>query len=446
MKHYRWYLAPIAGVVIGAVVVSATAMVYADVLGRIQWLFHLGSALGLTGACFFRRALTTDERRNLHHRRKLREKAVQLQEEHTRLQEAKKAMEAELSRRSQTIQQRESKLLQKLMTFHEWMEFPEDIAAGDLPAPRADLREKDEAVMTLIREQTERLFTDIKEKAYLKDGHFEKGRLTREMIDLMESVARIYQPDAQNPLLETNVELLLRATNRISLQMLVVMEQLPLDVKTYSLKNIYEGVQAGVKVYDVYKAANPYWNALRPVYYIGRYGLGGNPVTLGVTWALGELAKTGARKLSSHLANRYALNLLHDLVFIVGSESAAIFGGDFRHREQNWVFGAELTDLMRRFPLSESTLLPALNEIGRLQLRSEYDRIFFYRCLASRKSADPARADARKSLSRAERKAVGARLAKFYTRHISDAAPRAAKRWKAAAEARLGVDIPVDAP
>ena len=442
MKPSRWHLLPILLVVPGVIVIWAAAYIAGDALGPLQWVFYLGGLAALMGAVLFRRELSTEEVRLLDQRREIDEKRVRLREEEARLEEARKAVEAELTLQTRLIQQREADLFQKLMTFHEWMEFPEGIEAGEGAADPARF-EKDQAVMALIRQRTEQLFEDIKNKAYQKDGRFEKGRLMMDMLALMESVAKIYQPDSENPLLETNVELLLRAANRIALQMLVVLEQLPLDIKRYSFRNIYESVQTGIKIYGVYKAANPYWNFLRPVYYLGRYGLGGNPVTLGVAWALGEMAKTGAKKLSSHLANRYALNLLHDMVFIVGSESAGIFGGDFRHRESNWVFGAELTDLMRRFPLTEEMLLHGLNEIGRLRLRSEYDRIFFYRCLAARKSADPGQVDARRFLAEAERTAIAKRLAVFFNRHIPHDAFRKTRLWKADAETRLGVVITI---
>ena len=414
MKSVRWYPLPIAAVVIGVLMIWGAAYAFAGTLGRVQWVFYIGGLFALVGAAFFKRALTAEEIHFLDRQQDLAEKMDHLKEERSSLEKARKAMSAELTRRSQVIQQRESDLFQRLMTFHEWMEFPEGLPVEDTP-DQQERFEKDQAVMNLIRRRTEQLFEDIRNKAYQPDGRFEKGRLMMDMMGLMESVARIYQPDSENPLLETNVELLLRAANRIALQLLVVLEQLPLDIKSYSIRNIYDSVQTGLKFYGAYKAANPYWTFLRPVYYLGRYGLGGNPVALGVTWALGELAKTGAKKLSSHIANRYALNLLYDMVFIVGSEAAGIFGGDFRHRENNWVFGAELTDLIHRFPLSEDTLLHGLNEIGRLRLRNEYDRIFFYRCLAARKSANPRRIDARTCLSEVERKAIGERLAAFYT-------------------------------
>lgn len=440
MKPSRWHLLPILMVAAGVVVVWAAVYAGGAAPGRLQWVLYAGGLVALAGAFLFRRELSTEEIRLLEQRREIDENRARLQEEEARLGEARKAVEAELTRRTRLIEQREADLFQKLMTFHEWMEFPEGLGAGEAPADSGRF-EKDQAVMALIRQRTEQLFEDIKNRVYQKDGRFEKGRLLMDMLALMESVARIYQPGSENPLLETNVELLLRAANRIALQMLVVLEQLPLDIKSYSFRNIYESVQTGIKIYGVYKAANPYWNFLRPVYYLGRYGLGANPVTLGVAWALGEMAKTGARKLSSHLANRYALNLLHDMVFIVGSEAAGIYGGDFRHRESNWVFGAELTDLMRRFPITQEMLLHGLNEIGRLRLRSEYDRIFFYRCLAARKSADPGRVDARRFLAEPERTAIARRLAAFFNRHIPHDAFRKTRLWKADAEARLGVVI-----
>ncbi|WP_373499668.1 hypothetical protein [Desulfococcus sp.] len=442
MKPFRWHLLPMIVVAVGVMGIWGAAYAAADALGRLQWLVYLGGLTALIGAFLFKRELSDEEIRIRDQRREITAQREGLKEEQTRLEDARKAMGADLSRRTQLIAQRESDLFQKLMTFHEWMEFPAGLGAEEGQAPPACF-EKDQAVMALIRSRTEQLFEDIKNKVYQKDGRFEKGRLMMDMMALMESVARIYQPDSENPLLETNVELLLRAANRIALQMLVVLEQLPLDIKSYSIRNIHDNVQTGIKIYGVYKAANPYWTFLRPVYYLGRYGLGANPVTLGVAWALGEIAKTGAKKLSSHLANRYALNLLHDMVFIVGSEAAGIFGGDFRHRESNWVFGAELTDLMRRFPLSEEMLLHGLNEIGHLRLRSEYDRIFFYRCLAARKSADPGRVDARKFLNEAERTAVGKRLAVFFNRHIPHESSRKTRQWKADAEARLGIDIAI---
>ncbi|MGD9877004.1 hypothetical protein [Desulfococcus sp.] len=440
MKRVRWYAYPVAAVVVGVLIIWGVAGYAAEALGPLRWILWLGGVSALAGAFFFKRDLTAEEIRTLDDR-------LELMDEKSRFESAKKAMEADLDRRSQVIRQREADLFQKLMTFHEWMEFPEGLAVESRPAAPDDTSsehlQKDQAVLTLIRERTEQLFDGIKNKAYIKDGHFEKGRLTLDMAALMESVARIYRPDSENPLLETNIELLLRAVNRIALQMLVVLEQLPLDIKSYNIRNIHDSVQTGLRIYGAYKAANPYWHFFRPVYYLGRYGLGGNPVTLGVTWALGELAKSGAKKLSSHVANRYALGLLHDMVFIVGSEAAGIFGGDFRYREANWVFGAELTEMVRRFPFSEATLLAALNEIGRLRLRSEYDRIFLYRCLAARKSAGPGRVDPRKCLSGAERRAVGDRLAAFFNSHITQYGSRKARRWQAEAEARLGVGISV---
>ena len=94
----------------------------------------------------------------------------------------------------------------------------------------------------------------------------------------MESVARIYKPDSEHPLLETSVERLLRAVNHASVQMLVHLEQLPLDVKSYNLRETYQYIRSGTKYYGYYKKVEPYWTYARPLYHLGRLAMGTNPI------------------------------------------------------------------------------------------------------------------------------------------------------------------------
>ena len=106
---------------------------------------------------------------------------------------------------------------------------------------------------------------------------------------------------------------------------------------------------------------------------------------------MGNLGTRGAQALARHVIDRQALALLSSLVRVIGYEVAGIYGGSFRHRDANWIYAAELTELVSEFPLSRDSLAHALREIGALELRSEYDRVFLYRCLANRKSAEPER-------------------------------------------------------
>jgi hypothetical protein len=445
-KTVRWHWVPIAMILVSVFLIWGSAILKGPVMGDFEWVLYGAGGLSLLSLLWFKRELGADEIRLEQERKRVDQERERLEKEAGRLREVREVFEKDIDQRAALMRKKESELSQKLMTFHEWMEFPQGVHASDGEDPLftiADLYQQDQAVLELIRERTEMIFDKVKAKGYQTNGDFQKEMLIHDMLDLSESVARIYNPQSERPLLETSVERLLRTLNRISLQLLVFLEELPLDIKTYNLKKIYETVQTGVRVYDTYKKMDPYLTYFRPVYYVGRFALGSNPVTLGVAWALGELAKTGVQKLSSHLMNRYALKMLHGMIFIVASESAGIFGGDFRRREVNWIYGAELTELIRRFPLSRETLQKGLGEIGRLQLRNEYDRIFLYRCLAAGKSAGPEKFRAKEFLSDRERRVI-ARDLEHFSREYVHGKVEDLKTWKADVEERLALKLRVD--
>ncbi len=432
MPQIRWHIIPLICTVISVLLIWAAAFITSPVIGRMQWLLYVSGILSLSALFLFRRKISAAEQ-------ELEQQKQLFRQEKENFEKIRKEWEQESEKRLVLIQKKEVAISQKLMTFHEWMEFPSGIEeeSADREIHTGDFTKQDQAVLELLKERTDRLFDKIRSNRYQESGRFQKDLLMTDIYDLITSVARIYHPESQNPLLETSVEQLLRSTNRIALQVLVMLEQLPLDIKTYNLKKIYETVQAGVKAYGIYKSIDPYWTYFRPVYYLGRFALGSNPVTLGVTWALGELAKGGSKMISSHLAKRYVLNLLCEMVFIIGNEAAGVFGGDFRHREINWIYGAELTELLRCFSVSRESLGGGLNEIGQIRLRNEYDRIFLYRCLASRKSASPDRFAARNFLCAGDCQIIARRLERFSEKFVR-AKANDLEEWKKKAEERLG--------
>jgi hypothetical protein len=177
--------------------------------------------------------------------------------------------------------------------------------------------------------------------------------------------------------------------------------------------------------------------------YLGRFALGANPLALGAWWFVGNMGSRGAQALAQHLVNRQALALLSHLVRVIGYEVAGIYGGDFRHRDANWIYAAELTELVSEFPLSRDSLAHALREVGALELRSEYDRIFLYRCLTNRKSAGPERYAAASVLTMDERRAVATRLERFLEAFVHGKSAERVIRWKGPTEERLGVKLSV---
>ncbi|MFP4419124.1 MAG: hypothetical protein ACLFRG_01120 [Desulfococcaceae bacterium] len=383
-------------------------------------------------------------------REALRAERALLRDRRKEFEAERTAVRAELERRTRLLERREADLADRLTRFHEWMEFPGGSFDANLsadpdshePDPEA-LRRKDLAALEVVRERTDRIFDRIKHGEYYADGAFRRERMSADIIDLFESVARVYNPESQHPLLETSIEQLFRSLGRASLQMLVVLDGLPLKLKRQNLRGMYEKIQKGVKLYSLYRDWKPFIDKTQSLRWAGRLAISSNPVTA-VGWiAVQEGAIYGARKFSSHVMERYALGLLFDLSFIIGGEAAGIFGGDFRRREPDWIYGVELTDLLRRVPLNRTILRDALNEIGRLRLRSEYDRVFLYRCVAAGRSARPEDFDCRGALSLAERQGVAERLEAFLAKHV-DAPAQTAEKWAQAAENRLGVRLRVD--
>jgi hypothetical protein len=423
----------------------------------VRALFSIPGALPIFAAF---RMLRHARRLDAEERSALRTERENLDDLKERFEADREAILAELNRRGRELERREASLTDRLIRLREWMEFPLDSegdsetnAGGDAgtnpassPGTEADaerIRRLDRAAAGVVRERTEQIFERVKRGDYAIDGEFHRERLVTDLIDIFESVARVYNPGSARPLLETSLEQLLRSVGRASLQLLVFLDGLPLKLQGMNLRSAYDNVQRGVKVYDFYRYAKPFWDKSLTARWAGRIAMAANPVA-SLGWiVLQEGAIIGARKLSEQMLNRYALGLVHELAFIVGAEAAGIFGGDFRHREPDWIYGAELTELLRRVSPTRDTLRKGLDEVGRLRLRSEYDRVFLYRCLASGRSAGPARYDCRGILSLPERQRIAERLEAFLKKY-AESAPDTADRWVEAVEERLGVRMRVD--
>jgi hypothetical protein len=195
----------------------------------------------------------------------------------------------------------------------------------------------------------------------------------------------------------------------------------------------------------MYKVAEPYWNNwIKPGFFVGRLALGADPLILGAWWFVGALSSQGATALTTRIVNREALALLHSIVRVIGFEVASVYGGQFRYRDANWIYAAELTEMLHCFSTSRDSMLHAMREIGALQLRNEYDRIHLYRCLVEHESAGPQRIAASECLTIDQRQAVAHRLERFFQRFIQDRTPSRLRRWHAGVESRLHVSLMLD--
>jgi len=258
-------------------------------------------------------------------------------------------------------------------------------------------------------------------------------------------VARIYRPQAVNPLMETSVDQMLRAGSRAFLHLLIVLDRLPLNLHEESLATLHSYVRNAIRAWDTYSAAEPYLSHAGRAMYVGRYLAGASPLTVGITWALSELGKRSAKALGKRVLDQQAVALIGDVVRIIGFEVASIYSTDFRYRTPDWIYGSELTDLASRFPISRESLAHSLREVGTLSLRNEYDRIFLYRCLSTHRAARPL-VSAHQLLPAEQRRDIARRLETFYRDFIHGRTAKRVEGWVEAAEKRLGVRLEIQVP
>jgi hypothetical protein len=325
------------------------------------------------------------------------------------LSESSDSYAADLSRR-------ERELAERLLVFQEWMEFP---APSTVEQPErsdsewSELSERDRQLFKLLEDESQRIFDRILTNEYSVDGRVQIDTIRDEALHLVQSVGRIYRPDLDEPLLETSSEKVLRAASRICLQMLVLIEQLPLDVKSYNLKRLHSYIQKAVKAYGMYRSVEPYWPYLNRAYYLGRAAMGASPISLGAWWVASTLGTKGAKELTGKFVNQQALRLLQDVVRVIGFEVASLYSEDFRYRDGNWIYASLLTNLLSTRELDSKTLTIVMTEIGTLPLRSEYDRVFLYRCVATQHAAPTGSVPLSRLLEPTERRAICRRLHAF---------------------------------
>jgi hypothetical protein len=446
MNQHRWQWLPIGLIVAGVIGVVVAAAANATRLGWWQAIIYAGCVAAIGATLLFRRKLTVADVELETLRQRLADDQNRLGVERSQFEELRISLQQELTQSASRLDKREQALADRLVTYHEWMEFPQPLDLKSSPREDAkleDLARQDRQLQELLKAETQVLYDNILQNKYAAEGKVLLSVIRDDILTLVTRVARIYQPTIEQPLLEASLARVFRAISRASLQMLVVLDELPVDVKQASLSTLHGYVRSAVKTWRMYKSAEPYWPYVNTAYYLGRFALGANPLALGAWWFVGNLGSRGAQAVAKHLIDRQALALLSHLVRVIGYEVAGIYGGDFRHRDANWIYATELTELVSQFPLSRDSLAHALREIGALELRSEYDRIFLYRCLASGKSAGAGRYAASVVLTMDERRAVATRLERFLDAFVHGKSADRMHRWKKAAEGRLGIKLSI---
>lgn len=420
------------GLAAGATLLSLVLAVIA--FSNLGWLYGTAflviGTLTAASAAFYRYRLTREQSEASALTEEIRDERQQLLSLQQTLEEDMLSFE----------KQRQS-FETRLMTFHEFTEFPSVEQFSEPDDEPEEVSARDRAVLELVQDTADRIIDKFQGDDYYEDGEFQPMLLLNELIEFIESVARIYQPESKRPLLETSIETLLKSLNHITLQLMFQVEQLPFNLKDYSLSKAYEHIRKASKVYQAYQSVSPILPYVSYTWQVGRLVLGANPITMG-GWLLGsEIFKRAGWKVSKRYIDRYSLKLAAEAIRIVANETAMTFDANYRYRDPSWIYGVELTEMVHKFPLSRETLQVALCEVGALPLRNSYDRIFLYRCLATGNSPDPDEFVRANALGSEQRREIAERLERFFRVHVHGRRRARVEEWVQAASERLGVQI-----
>ncbi len=353
-----------------------------------------------------------------------------------------------LTEREQRLELRELQIARQTRALQVANEDYLDILEAEPPAEElAALVDTDRKLLALIETESQRAFERVLDNRYAADEGVNTGLILEDVRDFVEQVARLYRPDTEHPLFETEIERIAKSLSSTALHLLVVVDDLPINLKSYNTATMYRLIRRGASYYGTYKTFRPYIEHGLNVLQAARLALGVNPAAVGAAWAAGKLTTHGAKAIGERVLQRRALQLLNDFVRVIGFEAAMMYGGDFRHRDANWALAALLVNLEVARGADAAGRDAALFKLCNLALRHEFDRVRLLNHLAKHRAVDVAKVRPQIIMTRREREDAAAVLAEHCRKTRVDLNDAVIRRWRTAAESVLdvGLDLPGDA-
>jgi hypothetical protein len=353
---------------------------------------------------------------------------------------AKRAIRNEAGR----LDKKRADLEKVLMAYGEWMEFPDYQLLQTIDWKDEAHISMDDRVASLLDDEADLMLQRFSSGAYWSDGKFDGRTILLDLVSFVESIARIYQPGSDRPLLELNLEDILRSLNRASVQIILLLEELPVvEIQQMNLRKASDHIRNASKVYRKYEELQPYMKPMRYLWQGSKMLLTSNPL-LAAGWIAGsEIIWKGGKKLGKKAMDAYLLSLVRQTLGIIAWETAGMYDSTHRYRNPDWVYGVEIAHLLSKFDATQEVLREAFRELGRLPLKSTYDRIFLYRCIAQNTSPKPKYFAQPELLSREMREQLHDQLISFYETNISanaDATNEKTVQWRAELKIRLELD------
>ena len=180
-----------------------------------------------------------------------------------------------------------------LMAYGEMVEFPDYKSLQTIDWKDEAHQTFDDRVADLLDNEADLMLQRFSTGVYWIDGEFEGRQLLLDLASFTESIARVYQPQSDLPLLELNLESLFKAVNRASLQIILLIEELPVvEVKNLNLRKTADNIRKASKVYKKYEDIAPYIKPVRYLWHGSKMLMMSNP-PLAAGWTAGPGAAGG---------------------------------------------------------------------------------------------------------------------------------------------------------
>ena len=349
----------------------------------------------------------------------------------------KNAIRAEAER----MDSKRLKLENVLMAYGELMEYPDFDSLQKEEWATVEKTIEDKMVADMLDAEADAMLARFSQGVYWEDKKFRARPLLLDLYSYIEKISKVYRPESERPLLETNLESIFKAVNRASLQVILLLEELPLiDVTEPNLKKISDRVRKASKMYRKYEELSPYLEPVRYLWQGSKLLLASNPL-LAAGWIAGsELFWKGGKKYGKKTIDAYLLSLVRQMLGIITWETAGIFDRTYRYRNPDWIYAVELAHLVSVVEFSNKTVRASLKELGSLPLKSTYDRIFLYRCVAQHVSPKPERFAQPDLMTDDVRAEILLRLKKFFSNEVEEATAKQIETWQKGVEKRLVID------
>ena len=163
MEQQRWQWLPMGLVIAAVVAVCAAAGINYAVLGWWQALIYAGCIAALAAVFLFRRKLSATEVELESLQSRLAADEQRLNEQRQQLDQFRRTVEDELTGQARRLDKREQALADRLVTYREWMEFPQplELSQSAQVDELSELAAKDRELMKLLKAETRLLYDNI---------------------------------------------------------------------------------------------------------------------------------------------------------------------------------------------------------------------------------------------------------------------------------------------